>query len=72
LIDLARSSWQLKQLVAFVADKNLASARVLEKCGFAREQVQDSRADAIAVIKMKIEIRTWGGLATPPTTFAIP
>jgi ribosomal-protein-alanine N-acetyltransferase len=40
LIDLAHSSWQLKQLVAYVADKNIASARVLEKCGFTRQQAQ--------------------------------
>lgn len=46
LIDLARSSWQLKQLAAYVADKNTASARVLEKCGVAREQAHEALVKA--------------------------
>jgi ribosomal-protein-alanine N-acetyltransferase len=44
LVDLARSSWQLKQLFAYVADRNRASARVLEKCMFTRQQVQEDCA----------------------------
>lgn len=36
LIALAGSSWQLSRLTALVRVKNAASARVLEKCGFAR------------------------------------
>lgn len=46
LIDLAHSSWQLKQLVAYVADKNVASARVVQKCGFTRDQADEALADA--------------------------
>lgn len=38
LIGLARSSWQLRQLHAYVAHKNMASARVLEKCMFTRQR----------------------------------
>lgn len=34
LVEQARSTWQLQQLVAYVAPANRASARVLEKCGF--------------------------------------
>lgn len=36
LIDLARSQWKLKRLLAYVTIDNAASARVLEKCGFMR------------------------------------
>jgi ribosomal-protein-alanine N-acetyltransferase len=34
LIMLARQQWQLRQLQAWVAPTNTASARVLRKCGF--------------------------------------
>jgi ribosomal-protein-alanine N-acetyltransferase len=46
LIDLAKSSWQLERLVAYVAAKNMASARVLEKCDFTRAPVRASHATA--------------------------
>lgn len=36
LIAVARTQWQLKHLSAFVGEGNVASARVLEKCGFVR------------------------------------
>jgi ribosomal-protein-alanine N-acetyltransferase len=56
LVDLAHSSWQLKQLFAYVANENKASARVLEKCMFTRHQVQDECAagcpdDAIVMVR---------------------
>ncbi|MET3133577.1 ribosomal-protein-alanine N-acetyltransferase [Oxalobacteraceae bacterium GrIS 1.11] len=38
LIDLARSQWGLARLSAYVTADNAASARVLEKCGFARRE----------------------------------
>jgi ribosomal-protein-alanine N-acetyltransferase len=34
LIEVARKTWKLKRLIAFVTDDNKASARVLEKQGF--------------------------------------
>ena len=37
LIKLARSQWQIKCLVAFVTEENIASARVLEKWRFAHD-----------------------------------
>lgn len=36
LVELASTQWRLPQLVAYVAEPNLASARVLERCGFVR------------------------------------
>ncbi|HEU4375134.1 MAG TPA: GNAT family N-acetyltransferase [Telluria sp.] len=36
LVELARSHWKLHRLVAYVSDKNVASASVLAKCGFGR------------------------------------
>lgn len=60
LIDLARSSWQLKHLEAYVSGKNIASARVLEKCGFTREQVEESRrADAPDGFKFSFDLRSF-------------
>jgi ribosomal-protein-alanine N-acetyltransferase len=44
LIGLARSSWQLKQLVAHVSSSNVASARVLEKCGFTQGRFEQDCA----------------------------
>ncbi|RFP14931.1 MULTISPECIES: GNAT family N-acetyltransferase [unclassified Duganella] len=38
LIALADQQWQLRCLLAYVTDDNLASARVLRKCGFAQGQ----------------------------------
>ena len=37
LITLADERWQLSQLLAYVSDDNLASARVLHKCGFTQD-----------------------------------
>lgn len=36
LTSLGRSQWGLKRLLAYVAVENVASARVVEKCGFMR------------------------------------
>jgi ribosomal-protein-alanine N-acetyltransferase len=59
LIGLARGSWQLKELVAYVAHRNLVSARVVEKCGFVREQGLDAGTDAtVARYKLAIEFRS--------------
>jgi ribosomal-protein-alanine N-acetyltransferase len=44
LVDLAHSSWQLKQLFAYVGNENKASARVLEKCLFTRHPVPEGCA----------------------------
>lgn len=44
LIELARGEWQLEQLLAYVAHKNTASIRVLEKCSFTRREFSDSVA----------------------------
>jgi ribosomal-protein-alanine N-acetyltransferase len=45
LQDLAYSQWKLKRLLAFVTTENLASARVLEKCGFMRGELIPSRSE---------------------------
>ncbi|HZX28138.1 MAG TPA: GNAT family N-acetyltransferase [Telluria sp.] len=47
LVTLARARWGLRVLVAFVADGNPASARVLEKNGFRRAE----RHACLAVIR---------------------
>lgn len=44
LMALAREQWRLERLVAYVLPANLASARVLEKCAFARAAMQDDDA----------------------------
>ncbi len=46
LIALARQQWQLRQLIAYVTENNLASARVLQKQGFVRTE----RVPNIAVV----------------------
>lgn len=38
LVELARSQWKLRHLVAYVSATNAASASVLGKCGFRREE----------------------------------
>lgn len=61
LIDLACMSWRLEQLVAYVADKNLASARVLEKCGFMREPAPPACDDAgMAKFTLSVPLRPIG------------
>ncbi len=40
LIALADQQWQLRRLLAYVTDDNLASARVLRKCGFVQGEHQ--------------------------------
>ncbi len=40
LITLAARRWRLRRLLAYVADDNLASARVLHKCGFVQGEHQ--------------------------------
>lgn len=44
LVALAREEWRLERLYAYVLPANLASARVLEKCAFARAAAQDEDA----------------------------
>lgn len=44
VVALAREVWRLERLYAYVLPANLASARVLEKCLFARAAVQDQDA----------------------------
>lgn len=41
LVALARAHWRLEHLHAYVLNANLASARVLEKCLFARAAAQE-------------------------------
>lgn len=43
LVGLARTTWQLEQLLAYVGHRNAASARVLEKCRFTRHPFQSER-----------------------------
>ena len=49
LIELARGEWQLGQLHAYVAYKNTASIRVLEKCSFTRREFFESVAVVASV-----------------------
>jgi ribosomal-protein-alanine N-acetyltransferase len=56
LVDLAHSSWQLRQLFAYVGNENKASVRVLEKCMFTRHPVPEGCAascppGAIAMVR---------------------
>jgi ribosomal-protein-alanine N-acetyltransferase len=55
LVALARTVWQLDYLQAYVLPKNLASARVLEKCLFVRESEHDESA-GILVIAFKLQL----------------
>ena len=49
LVDVARASWRLTQLHAYVAHTNVASARVLQKSRFAPEAVPAAHAAAEGV-----------------------
>jgi RimJ/RimL family protein N-acetyltransferase len=48
---MARSQLQLPSLVGFVVAGNDASCRVLEKCGFTREQTTLSRGEEVLLYR---------------------
>lgn len=58
LVDVARVSWQLKHLHAFVADGNAASARVLQKSRFVPSvsHEQRSAADDTPVLRYALSL----------------
>lgn len=60
LIELARDTWELGHLHAWVSSTNPASARVLEKCGFARQEEAGS-----ARLKFSLPLISGAGPETP-------